>query len=218
MKNKGFTLAEVLITLGIIGVISALTLPTFTQKTSGAKIGPQLAKAVSTYEQAAKAVLAEEDTDSLLAAADNTTDLINKMGRYMNGGVDTRDPIFTLKDGVSYYYKFQLRTPSATDSKYAKEVPLVENTKTGLLTIDLNGSAGPNQYGRDRFAFTPWADGSLRAKGARDWYTWNKSGQDSFDDSEWWGASEKCPDNRKPGDATYCAGSIFENGLQVMYK
>lgn len=218
MKNKGFTLAEVLVTLGIIGVISALTLPTFTQKTSGAKIGPQLAKAVSTYEQAAKAVLAEEDTDSLLAAANSTTDLIEKMGRYMNGSADTKDPTFTLKDGVAYYYKFELRTPSATDSKYAKEVPLVEDTKSAPLTIDLNGNAGPNQYGRDRFAFTPWADGSLRAKGARGWYTWNKSGYDTFDDSEWYGATGKCPNNLKPGDAKYCTGSIFENGLQVMYK
>lgn len=28
MNNKGFTLAEVLITLGIIGVVAAMTLPT----------------------------------------------------------------------------------------------------------------------------------------------------------------------------------------------
>jgi prepilin-type N-terminal cleavage/methylation domain-containing protein len=32
MKNKAFTLAEVLITLGIIGVVSALTIPTLTAK------------------------------------------------------------------------------------------------------------------------------------------------------------------------------------------
>lgn len=32
MKKFGFTLAEVLITLGIIGVIAALTLPSLIQK------------------------------------------------------------------------------------------------------------------------------------------------------------------------------------------
>lgn len=32
MKEKAFTLAEVLITLGIIGIVAALTLPTIVQK------------------------------------------------------------------------------------------------------------------------------------------------------------------------------------------
>lgn len=31
MKTKAFTLAEVLITLGIIGIVSAMTLPTLIQ-------------------------------------------------------------------------------------------------------------------------------------------------------------------------------------------
>ena len=32
MKNRAFTLAEVLITLGIIGVVAAMTLPTVVNK------------------------------------------------------------------------------------------------------------------------------------------------------------------------------------------
>ena len=47
MKKNGFTLAEVLITLGIIGVIAAITLPTLMSDTTSAQIGPKLAKAVS---------------------------------------------------------------------------------------------------------------------------------------------------------------------------
>jgi prepilin-type cleavage/methylation N-terminal domain protein len=31
-KNKGFTLAEVLITLGIIGIVAAMTIPTILAK------------------------------------------------------------------------------------------------------------------------------------------------------------------------------------------
>ena len=34
MKNYGFTLAEVLITLGIIGVVAALTVPALVQNNS----------------------------------------------------------------------------------------------------------------------------------------------------------------------------------------
>lgn len=49
---KGFTLAEVLITLGIIGVVAALTAPALVQNAGTAKIGPTLAKVVSTLENA----------------------------------------------------------------------------------------------------------------------------------------------------------------------
>ena len=35
MSNKGFTLAEVLITLGIIGVVAAMTIPTIVAKMNG---------------------------------------------------------------------------------------------------------------------------------------------------------------------------------------
>ncbi len=37
IKKKGFTLAEVLITLGIIGVVVAMTIPTLIQNANSAK-------------------------------------------------------------------------------------------------------------------------------------------------------------------------------------
>ena len=51
MIKKGFTLAEVLITLGIVGVISALTLPSLMNNHTKAQIGPKLAKAVSAFDK-----------------------------------------------------------------------------------------------------------------------------------------------------------------------
>jgi prepilin-type N-terminal cleavage/methylation domain-containing protein len=50
MKKNGFTLAEVLITLGIIGVVAALTAPALVKNSGQAKIGPALAKFVNTFE------------------------------------------------------------------------------------------------------------------------------------------------------------------------
>ena len=52
MKKYGFTLAEVLITLGILGVIAALTIPGLMLDSRRAQIGPKLAAAVSAFEQA----------------------------------------------------------------------------------------------------------------------------------------------------------------------
>lgn len=51
-KNKAFTLAEVLITLGIIGIVAALTLPSVITKYQKKQTVAQLKKAYSTISQA----------------------------------------------------------------------------------------------------------------------------------------------------------------------
>ena len=43
-KRFGFTLAEVLITLGIIGVVAAMTIPTLIQNTNSVKFATQFKK------------------------------------------------------------------------------------------------------------------------------------------------------------------------------
>ena len=52
MKKFGFTLAEVLITLGIIGVVAALTLPSVNQKLEDQRNMAALKKAYSVLQQA----------------------------------------------------------------------------------------------------------------------------------------------------------------------
>ena len=52
--KSGFTLAEVLITLGIIGVVAAMTLPTLIQKHQKRVLEKQFIKAYSLISQAAK--------------------------------------------------------------------------------------------------------------------------------------------------------------------
>ncbi len=52
--KKAFTLSEVLITLGIIGVVAAMTIPTLIANTRGSQYRSRLKKAISTISQAAK--------------------------------------------------------------------------------------------------------------------------------------------------------------------
>ena len=70
MKKLGFTLAEVLITLGIIGVVAALTAPALVQNAGSAQIGPKLAKAVSTLELANQNMLTENSASSMASFID----------------------------------------------------------------------------------------------------------------------------------------------------
>jgi len=61
--KKGFTLAEVLITLGIIGVVAAMTIPTLISNTNSAKFKSQYKKTLSTLNQAALMATAQYDLD-----------------------------------------------------------------------------------------------------------------------------------------------------------
>ena len=71
MKKSGFTLAEVLITLGIIGVVAAMTIPTLIQNTNSVKFQSQFKKSVSTLSQAALMAQAQYDTDYAALTGDS---------------------------------------------------------------------------------------------------------------------------------------------------
>ena len=69
-----FTLAEVLITLGIIGVVAAMTMPTLINSTQGAQYKTAYKKALSVMSQAVVMNIALEDYDlSQTVAGTNTT-------------------------------------------------------------------------------------------------------------------------------------------------
>ena len=65
MENKkyAFTLAEVLITLGIIGVVAVLTIPTLISNTNSSKYRAQFKKTISTMNQAARMSYAKYNAD-----------------------------------------------------------------------------------------------------------------------------------------------------------
>ena len=93
MKKFGFTLAELLITLGIIGVVAALTAPALYHNAGLAQVGPKLAKVKSTIENANEHMLQDNGFTRITAfiresnqanqAANDTTQYINQLRNYM---------------------------------------------------------------------------------------------------------------------------------------
>ena len=63
MRIRAFTLAEVLITLGIIGVISALTIPTLIANTNSQRFRAGFKKSLSTLNQASRMAQARHDVN-----------------------------------------------------------------------------------------------------------------------------------------------------------
>ena len=64
-KKRGFTLAEILITLGVIGVIAALTIPQIVDYTMKAKIEGNLARAVEQIELGLQNTIQKANDNSL---------------------------------------------------------------------------------------------------------------------------------------------------------
>ena len=95
--KKGFTLAEVLLTLGIIGVIAAVTIPTLVTNTRGVKIGPSLLKFKNSIENAFEQIKADEMSSTLSLAS------IAELPQYlhMTSYNDTQVYNYTSPDGSS---------------------------------------------------------------------------------------------------------------------
>ena len=83
MKKFGFTLAEVLVTLGIIGVVAALTMPSLVSSTGSAKIGPSLAKFANSFENAMNKMKAEDYFQKLKSGQKGTFSDIAKLSKYL---------------------------------------------------------------------------------------------------------------------------------------
>ena len=140
MQKRGFTLAEVLITLGIIGVVSALTAPALSTNTQKAKIGPALARFSSILGSAVQEYMVNEELTDLAGVTDAT--LYTGLKRFMMG--DNIDGYYTLNDGTR----------------------IVSFSKSAVV-IDSNGAKNPNQPAKDRFKFTVSDNGRVYAYGSK---------------------------------------------------
>lgn len=217
MKKFGFTLAEMMITLSIIGVVAAITLPGLRNNAADAKIGPKLGKAASMFEQANEMMLNSLGTDSIRQAGltNNVNTYLTQLTNFIkatgpeaitsiyNAGLGVNLTGIKSKDGTAYLVAFA-PNPIIVD-------PLRPNRNyIGQVQIDINGAAPPNAVGEDHFVFGLFDDGSLRPKGHPDWAGGN--------DANW---TARCPVDRAPGNtenASYCAGHIFDNGMKVQYR
>ena len=193
MRKYGFTLAEVLVTLGIIGIITSLALPTFTADTHNRANASKLASVVADYENVFGMMLVKEDKMDLIdtefgtaVAANNDTGIKQalskyvKMGRagntisdlgYSSGMKNIRNGAETLTftEGIN-------TNTGASVFIYADNSTRTESaavtagagyaTKTATVYIDVNGSAVPNKYGRDIFGFVLGGDGLLYPYGS----------------------------------------------------
>lgn len=217
----GFALAEVLIALGIIGIVAAMTIPTLMTKLKYKREAALLKENYSILQQM-KLRANDEGAMSALPDSDNMQQLKNWFTTYMLPHVKVSKVCYgtkgcwsqNAKNSSGQIYVSSERCGNGdvsfilfngtnvclddfTDSRFG----VIGNggTMIGLL-VDVNGNAKPNKFGEDIFAFV-FRDNELLS-----------GGYDMTSEQVEQNCSEKCQ-NLFCG--TYCMQKVVKSGYKL---
>lgn len=166
-KKAAFTLAEVLITLGIIGVVAAMTMPSLIQNYQEKATVTKLKKCYSLVSQAYVSILNDEGGSDTLQAGDDL-EMMEKFGKYLKyqktcGRNKGCFPNVTYKSVTGNgYSKWEDDTTDRSRAILTDGTLIMfnksvitenENYIYAQIYVDINGFKGPNQLGRDFFYF-----------------------------------------------------------------
>ena len=188
---SAFTLAEVLITLGIIGVVAAITLPTLIQNYQKKTYVEGLKVAVSTFENGFKKAMADDGVDDLRntelykfcnwasnkAEPQKCQQMLNRYLKVIkfetendlkalgdtNGTIEDTAKCKQLVGKANKWWFLNNKTKCLgyidTTLTFANGMrsnfALYDyNWNVGYIMPDINGSKGPNTWGRDVFRLT----------------------------------------------------------------
>lgn len=198
MKNfrNAFTLAEVLIALAVIGVVAAVTLPTLSVNVQKQQVGPSLAKAINTLQNANDLALQAEGVRTLdqltpddktkyfeaglknrvdwteAAVAKPYTEFDDKTKEFK---LDNVKKMYVSKDGIAFM--LVEAAPSGVGFTLNPLTKKAEHANYNMYSyqyytvyVDINGNnKGPNVLGKDLFCL--WVDtkGSVIPEGGAEW-------------------------------------------------
>jgi len=216
-KKAAFTLAEVLITLGIIGVVAALTIPGLMTAHKKHVTAAKLKRAASEINQAIR--LSENENGQMENWDKSLPDeeFINTYFRPYIKIMQLCNPVtncgYTASSNFHYWAYMNgtfgdYNNPN-TDGRvpfvtmdgilytYSKVTVNVVRDRDKMIIIDINGWQKPNQFGRDVFFFYRDEDADSIIP-----YGSDKTREE---------VNQSCS---KTGDGMYCAVLVKENGWE----
>ncbi len=162
MKNFGFTLAEVLVTLGIIGIVAALTMPALIQNYKKHEASSRLKKF---YSMMSQAILFSEndngpsvdwdkkdmalDEDNIIIADEQNKLALEYFNRYIEPYIKYTKIDKNPKESQDENGQAdQIEVYLADGSTF-----YFDNGNCAHFLYDTNGHKQPNSHGRDIFSF-----------------------------------------------------------------
>ena len=176
LPKVAFTLAEVLITLGIIGVVAAITLPSLIQRNIEKQRVAQLKKAYSELSQAYNLAIAENGSPTEWGMGGMYEEkshyiMADNMRKFLKLSVDCVDMTAEQTRVNCGHDNLYRDYPSQYDKSFRRLVVLSDGTLVniraytglcnfqygaiknvcGAISVDLNGATPPNRNGEDMF-------------------------------------------------------------------
>ncbi|MCM1339197.1 MAG: type II secretion system GspH family protein, partial [Muribaculaceae bacterium] len=198
-QKSAFTLAEVLITLGIIGVVAAMTIPNLMTSYKAKRYRSQFLKSYSTIQQVIRRMNAEDVSTDASSYESNT--FYKEFQKYMTGVLDCGSYLNGVKNNPLCHYSHREKGYKAFDKKtdayihFIDDGILVLQNGTSIyfenynqlgddvskkmqiifISVDINGfNVKPNVWGIDLFTFQ-LVDGELLPMGAVGTYYTNQN-------------------------------------------
>lgn len=154
-------MAEVLVTLGIIGVVSAMTIPTLMQNHQRKTYVTQLHKVYTELSQALVQYQTDKNAVNLREAGLVSTSVSNFFKTYFKVVQDCGDdstPCFADSyrklSGVSSTFECFSNCVVLADGTAIGTTKVEEDNRANTILqfmVDVNGAQGPNIFGRDAF-------------------------------------------------------------------
>ena len=133
MNKKAFTLAEVLITLSILGVVAALTIPALVNRNSDIAAQTKLKKAIAAYETMAAVYMAENETADLTGL---TCSGLKDYFKQIDGAGTCS---FTTADGAYWMFNTDAADSATTGIKQAIVYDAKDAPRYGVAVWTANG-------------------------------------------------------------------------------
>ena len=177
IMKKGFTLAEVLITLGIVGVIAAITIPSLITEYKAMVLETQFKKAYSIISHAYKMAQADDETyltrNSSLYPKLPSPNVFKKYFKNVKE-VITKQVNCQNKLRNLGYKDLSGQNPNSQFLWFVDDGYMMledgtvyfwenaNNNTQSYLSVDINGyKKGPNKWGQDLFTFALSYDGFI---------------------------------------------------------
>ena len=175
MEKKAFTLAEILITLSILGVVAAITIPTIINKNSEKITVAKVKKIYATLNNAFLQSILDNGKISTWnlgeqASEDGSSEIANKLVPYLqttyistanNNKVFSKYGYKTLNKNGSCIHPYSAGSTkvilkdgaSLNFFSFGQESCKGIYHQCGIIFVDINGPKGPNMLGNDTFSF-----------------------------------------------------------------
>lgn len=172
MKIKAFTLAELLVSLTIIGVIAALTTPVVITRSQEKEFFVAYRKAFAVGNEAMEYVIARGKYKELGARFDSSEGAAIQKENFKEFSnfflkrkecFDGNNSECWNPDGEKLYKNSQPSEGCLAFTDQSGMAWSLYSNSENITLVDTNGNKGPNHYGKDRWYFVP-----VNAEGVRE--------------------------------------------------